>query len=49
MKVLSPQIINTEKVESFHLAEELMICIDMVRYRMLLWDLRPWQDSAWRG
>jgi len=48
MKVLSPEIINVEEVDSFHLLEDCMICIVMVRYRVLLRGLSPWQDTAWR-
>jgi len=44
VKVLSPEIINVEEVDSFHLLEDSMTCVAMVRDRLLLRGLSPWHD-----
>jgi hypothetical protein len=48
VKVLSPVIFNVKEVDSFHLLEDSMICLDKVRDRLLFRGLRPWYEIAWK-
>ena len=48
VKVLSPEIINVEEVDSFHMLEDRMICIAKARDRLLLRGLSPWHDTTWK-
>jgi len=47
VKVSSPENINIERVDSFHLLEDSMIYTDKVRCKSFFRGLNPWYGTEW--
>jgi hypothetical protein len=48
VKVLSPEIINVEEADSFHVLEGCMNGTAIARYNSFLRGLSPWYDIEWK-